>query len=240
MGKQAIYRDLAKYYDLIYSWKDYEKEAFVLKQFFSEHKKSDGTRLLDVACGTGHHIKFLKDEYSCTGMDISEEILEIARRNVEDVEFIQADMTSFDLERKFDVITCLFSSIGYVRTYENLRKTIRNFAGHLVEGGAAFIEPWFTKDVYDVGRPSMTIYDGDDVKIARLNTSDIQDDLSIMDMHYLVAERDKGVRHYVDRHELGLFEVDETLKMMEESGLESQFISEGLMSGRGLYIGIKV
>jgi hypothetical protein len=78
------------------------------------------------------------------------------------------------------------------------------------------------------------------VKIARLNTSEIQGDLSIMDMHYLVAERDKGVRHYVDRHELGLFEVDETLKIMEKSGLESQFLTEGLMPGRGLYIGIKI
>ena len=239
MEKQAIYRDLAKYYDLIYSGKDYEKEAFVLKSLFSDHKKSEGRRLLDVGCGTGHHIKHLKDEYSCTGMDISEEILEVARKNVEGVEFIRANMTSFDLGREFDVITCLFSSIGYVRTYENLRKTFRNFAAHLAEGGAAFIEPWFTREAFWVGRPSMTTYDGDDVKIARLNTSEIQGDLSVWDMHYLIAEKDKGVRHYVERHELGLFEVDETLRIMEESRLESQYISEALMPGRGLYIGIK-
>jgi len=239
MEKQVLYRDLAKYYDLIYSWKDYAKEASELKNLFSKYKKSAGTRLLDVACGTGYHIKHLKDEYSCTGIDVNEEILKIARKNVVDVEFIQADMTSFNMERKFEVITCLFGSIGYVKTYQNLRKTFQNFAGHLVEGGAAFIEPWFTKEVYAVGRPSMTVYDGDDVKIARINTSEIQGDLSIMDMHYLVAERNKGVRHYVDRHELGLFEVDETLKIMEESGLESQFLTEGLMLGRGLYIGIK-
>ena len=239
MEKQVLYRDLAKYYDLIYSWKDYAKEASELKNLFSKYKKSAGTRLLDVACGTGYHIKHMKDEYSCTGIDVNEEILKIARKNVVDVEFIQADMTSFNMERKFEVITCLFGSIGYVKTYQNLRKTFQNFAGHLVEGVAAFIEPWFTKEVYAVGRPSMTVYDGDDVKIARINTSEIQGDLSIMDMHYLVAERNKGVRHYVDQHELGLFEVDETLKIMEESGLESQFLTEGLMPGRGLYIGIK-
>ena len=172
-------------------------------------------------------------------MDISEEILEVARKNVEGVEFIRANMTSFDLGREFDVITCLFSSIGYVRTYENLRKTFRNVAAHLAEGGAAFIEPWFTREAFWVGRPSMTTYDGDDVKIARLNTSEIQGDLSVWDMHYLIAEKDKGVRHYVERHELGLFEVDETLRIMEESRLESQYISEALMPGRGLYIGIK-
>ncbi len=165
MKEQVLYRELAKYYDLIYSWKDYEKETSELKRLFFKYKKSAGTMLLDVACGTGHHIKHLKDKYSCTGIDVNEAILKIARKNVEDVEFIQADMTSFNLDRKFDIITCLFSSIGYVRTYQNLRKTFQNVSGHLVKGGVAFVEPWFTSEVYDVGRPSMTIYDGDDLKI---------------------------------------------------------------------------
>jgi ubiquinone/menaquinone biosynthesis C-methylase UbiE len=219
--------------------KDYAKEASELKKLFSKYKKSAGTKLLDVACGTGQHIKHLKDKYSCTGIDVNKEILKIAKKNVDDVEFIQADMTSFNLERKFDIIICMFSSIGYVRTYQNLRKTFQNFSEHLVKGGIALVEPWFTKEIYDVGRPFMTIYDNEDLKIARLNTSEIRDNLSVMDMHYLIAERDKGVRHYVDRHELGLFEVDETLKIMRYSGFESQFISDSSMPSRGLYVGIK-
>jgi len=239
MENQAGYRDLAKYYDLLYSWKDYEKEVYVLKTLFSEHVRSEGRRLLDVGCGTGHHIRHLKDEYACTGLDISEEILEVARENVGGVEFVRADMVSFDLGREFDVITCLFSSIGYVRTYENLRKTFRNFAAHLVEGGAAFVEPWFTREALWVGRPSMSTYDGEDVKIARLNTTWIEGGLSVMDMHYLIAERDREVRHCVERHEMGLFEVDETLRIMEEARLESQFVSDALMPGRGMYIGVK-
>ena len=240
MGDQVLYRDLAKYYDLIYQGKDYAREASELKKLFSRYKRSAGMRLLDVACGTGLHIRHLRDEYDCTGLDVAEEILRMARKNVEDVEFIQADMTSFDLGRRFDVITCLFSSIGYVKTYRNLRKTFQNFSEHLVRGGVAFVEPWFTRDVYDVGRPSMTTYDDEDLKIARLSVSEIRDGVSVMDMHYLVAERGRRVRHHVDRHELGLFEVDETLRIMAESGLESQFTSEGLMPGRGLYIGCKM
>ena len=34
-------------------------------------------------------------------------------------------MIDMDLGKKFDVITCLFSSIGYVKTYSNLEQTAR-------------------------------------------------------------------------------------------------------------------
>jgi ubiquinone/menaquinone biosynthesis C-methylase UbiE len=85
MRKQVLYKELAKYYDLIYSFKDYKKEAVRIKALVSKYKKSEGKELLDVACGTGHHLNHLKDEFSCTGVDISREILEIARKNNEGI-----------------------------------------------------------------------------------------------------------------------------------------------------------
>src|SRR3712207_7289123 len=44
-----------------------------------------------------------------------------------DVRFHQGDMTDFDLGRRFDVVVCLFSAIGYVLTEERLRQTLANF-----------------------------------------------------------------------------------------------------------------
>jgi ubiquinone/menaquinone biosynthesis C-methylase UbiE len=239
MKKQVLYRELAKYYDLIYSFKDYKKEAVRIKALVSKYKKLEGKELLDVACGTGHHLEYLKDEFSCMGVDISNEILEVARKNVKGVVFKQADMTTLNLGKKFDVITCLFSSIGYVKTCKNLRRTIRNFSKHLKDGGVVLIEPWFTKSTYIPGPPHMSIYDGKDIKIARLNVSELRGNLSVMDMHYLVAERGKGVKHFVDRHELGLFEVDETLRIMKKAGLQSKFLKRGLMRERGMFVGMK-
>ena len=57
-------------------------------------------------------------------------------------------MISLDLNKKFDIITCLFSSIGYVKTYANLEKSITSFAKHLKIGGVVIIEPWFTAETY--------------------------------------------------------------------------------------------
>ena len=239
MKEQMLYRELAKYYDKVYHWKDYTVETEKIKELIKQHKTTPGNSLLEVGCGTGHHIQHLQDTYQCTGVDVNKEILEVAREKLPDTEFIQANMITMDLGRKFDVITCLFSSIGYVKTYANLEKALNRFYSHLLSGGVAVIEPWFTRDAFDVGRPSVSVYEDDDLKIARVCVSEVDGDVSVLDMHYLVAERGEKVKHYVDRHELGLFEIDETLEIMKAVGFNAWYLPDGLMENRGLYIGRK-
>ena len=239
MRKQALYGELAKYYDLIYSFKDYKRESVRIKALVSKYKMSEGKELLDVACGTGQHLEYLKDEFSCMGVDISNEMLEVAMKNVEGVVFKQADMRTLSLGKEFDVITCLFSSIGYVKTYANLRRTIRNFSKHLKNGGVVLIEPWFSKTTFYPGSPHMTTYDGKDIKIARLNVSELRGSLSVIDMHYLIAKRGEVVKHFVDRHEMGLFDVDETLNIMKAACLRSRFLKHGLIRERSMLVGLK-
>jgi SAM-dependent methyltransferase len=234
-----MYKELAKYYDLIYSWKDYKGEANKIKELIKKYKKSDGTSLLDVGCGTGKHLEYFKDDFSCAGTDINAEMLEVAKEKVNGVIFKQADMINLNFKYKFDIILCLFSSIGYVKTYSNLQKTILNFVNHLQHGGVVIIEPWFTKDTYMVGHPGMTTYEGEDIKIARLNTTKLENGLSVMEMHYLIAEKNEDVKYFVDRHELGLFEIEKVLEIMNQAGLKAEFLKDGLMKDRGLYIGIK-
>lgn len=234
-----MYKEFADIYDLIYSFKDYKKEVKKIKKLIKKYKSTDGSELLDVACGTGKHLQYFKDSFICTGVDINEGMLNVAKNKVKGVIFKQADMVNFDLNNEFDIIISLFSSIGYVKTYTNLEKTIVNFANHLKQGGVLIIEPWFTKSTYWVGHPGMTTYDGDDIKIARLNTAKIENDLSVMDMHYLIVEKNNDVKYFVDKHELGLFDTDKTLELMKKAGLKAEFLKDGLMKERGLYIGVK-
>ncbi len=235
-----MYKELAKYYDLIYSWKDYKLESKKIKELIKKYKNSEGKELLDVGCGTGKHLEYLKDEFNCTGSDLNTEMLDVAKENISGVSFVQADMITLDLNKKFDVIISLFSSIGHVKTYNNLEKTLQNLSKQLKKGGVVIIEPWLTKSMYDAGRPGMTTYDAEDIKIARLNTTKIEGDLSILEFYYLIAERNKDIVNYSEKHELGLFEIDNFLEYMTNSGLKPEFLKDGLMKGRGLYIGIKL
>ncbi len=97
-----------------------------------------------------------------------------------------------------------------------------NFANHFNKGGVLIIEPWFTKSTYLVGESGMTTYDGKDVKIALLNTTKIEGDLSIMDMHYLIVERNEDVTHYIDTHELGLFDIEKTLEIIAKTDIQAE------------------
>ena len=107
-----MYKELAKYYDLIYHWKDYETEANTIKELFKKYKNSDGNKLLDVGCGTGTHLKYFRNDFSCTGIDINNEMVEVAKSKIPDVIFVQGDMVDFNLKTNFDVI--LVTSVKYM------------------------------------------------------------------------------------------------------------------------------
>ena len=76
------------------------------------------------------------------------EMLEVARARHPEITFHQGDMRTFDLGRRFDVVTCLFSSIGYLRSPSDLRAAVINMARHLQPGGVLIIEPWLTEETW--------------------------------------------------------------------------------------------
>ncbi|MEK6942678.1 MAG: methyltransferase domain-containing protein [Nanoarchaeota archaeon] len=239
MKNQILYKELAKYYDLIYSSKDYQREAEIVKDIVSKYKKSKGKTLLEVGCGTARHLKHLKEIFDCTGIDLNEEMLRIAKKNVKGIKFLKADMASFNLNKKFDVIICLFSSIGYVKNYSNLKKTINNFFKHLEKGGVLIIEPWLKRSDFKVGTPHMATYSDENIKIVRMDISKIRGNISILDMRYLIAEKGKEIKQFSDRHEMGLFEVDKTTSIMKKAGFKVLFLEDSLMEERGLFIATK-
>lgn len=227
----------AEIYDLVYSFKDYQTEADTLKCILEKHIQSGGRTLLDVACGTGQHLAWLKEDYAVEGLDLSAELLSLARQKHPEVVFHQADMIEFKLGKRFDAVVCLFSSIGYAKTLENAQKAVQCMSKHLKPGGVLAIEPWFTPDVWQPGHPHALLVERDDLKIARVNTSFAEGRLSWFDLHYLVGTPE-STTHFMEHHELGLFTMEEMRVMMESAGLQTTYDEEGLC-GRGLWIGFK-
>ena len=234
---RKLYDRLAGLYDSIYSFKNYEKETTKLHELIQQHKRSLGNKLLDVACGTGGHIAYLKGNYSVEGLDISAPMLRLAKKKHPDVVFYHRNMTNFNLRKQFDVVTCLFSAIGHVRTKRRLNLALRIMARHLKPGGVLVVEPWPTPKQWQIGRIGANFVDEPKLKVARFSISKARSNLSVLDLHHLVATPNR-IEHFVERLEMGLFTHEEYLDAFRTARLDVEFDSDGLM-GRGLYLGTR-
>lgn len=230
-----MFEKSSEYYDALYSWKDYADEVDKLQQLIQRYNPG-ARRLLDVACGTGHHLQLLRAGYEVEGLDIDANLLEVAEDKNPGIAFHAADMIHFELGRTYDVVTCLFSSIGYVQSRQNLQRATRSMANHLAPGGVLFIEPWLTPEAFDTGHVGLLVVDEPKLKITRMNSTRRAGDVSILDFDYLVGTPN-GTEHFTETHRLGLFTDEEHLDAMRAAGLEPQEPAD--LMGRGLHIGVK-
>jgi SAM-dependent methyltransferase len=224
----------ARLYDAVYaSIRDYPREAAELDRLIQE--RCPGARtLLDVACGTGAHLEHLAG-YEAEGLDLDPEMLAVARERLPKVAFHEGDMVDFDLGKRFDAVVCMFSSIGYVRSEDRLRSAIAAMAHHLEPGGVLVVEPWLSPEVWVDRHVGAVFVDEPELKIARTNVGQREGDVSIFEFEYLVGTPN-GLERFNERHELGLFTVEQCLEAFQAAGLEADHDPEGPM-GRGLYIG---
>src|SRR5262249_38407156 len=144
---EKLYRELARFYDRIYASKPYAAE---IRELLALARRALGRRprsLLDVACGTGRHLAEVGPGIDRAGVDRSAAMLREARTRLgPGVELRQGDLRRFDLGRTFDVVTCLFSAIGYLPTRIDRDRALARFYAHLNPGGVAFVEGWVLPD----------------------------------------------------------------------------------------------
>lgn len=233
------YRDHASDYDAIYEdMKDYRREADRVHELIQAHKHTGGTTLLDVACGTGLHDQYLTDRYQLEGLDFSEAMLASAKKRLPETVFHQGDMSNFDLGRQFDVVTCLFSSIGHMKTKDKLSAAIACMARHLKPGGVLVVEPWITPDQWRESTVSTDFVP--EKKVARITRSTRNGNLSHLEMHHFVDwdETTGTAKYFQTHHDVAMYTIEEYKAAFRAAGLDVSYDEEGLM-GRGVYVGIK-
>jgi len=143
------YECLSKVYD--FGWADFSKQYIVLiNELFSERGITQAT-ILDVACGTGTlAIELAQSGHVVRGIDSSPEMIRIAKSKaikLSNLFFDVQDMTRFNVDGKFDLVTCTFDSINYIRKLNDLREMLFRVASVLYERGL-FIFDSNTKQLY--------------------------------------------------------------------------------------------
>lgn len=139
----AAYEVFAPFYDMVNGDPD-ARSRQILKNI--ENFRPVTTSVLELGCGTGAILAGLGSGFSLTGLDLSPEMLAYARRRNPAANLLEADMTSFDLGQRFDVVLCIYDTLNHVTTYEGWQSAFGRVRDHLVEGGL------FIFDVNTLGR----------------------------------------------------------------------------------------
>jgi SAM-dependent methyltransferase len=135
MPANALYTDLSDYYDLMCADIDYKAQSSGidrLQQLFG----NGGKRHLDLACGTGPHVRhFIDAGYRSSGLDINQPMLDKAAARCPEAAFSLQDMCSFAVSQPLDLITCFLYSIHYSASVERLNSCIASVHAALADGG---------------------------------------------------------------------------------------------------------
>ncbi len=126
------YSKFSKYYDSLMG-EPKDKVALINKWIKKYNPKS--TSVLEIACGTGAILKLMEKQYTISGLDLSKEMLTIAKNKIKKGNFYHQDMTSFSLNKKFDVILCIYDSINHLLKFADWTKVFKNSSKHLNENG---------------------------------------------------------------------------------------------------------
>ena len=84
-------------------------------------------KVLDVACGTGDMaVELLRQGCSVTGVDLSTEMMAIAKRKAPQAEYRLADVERLPFgEASFDAVTCAFGVRNFVHLEQGLHEMLR-------------------------------------------------------------------------------------------------------------------
>ena len=151
------YSSLAEVYDLLNIGCDYSAYAKFLGNEISKNQAVNTKLVLDLACGTGKLTLLLRNlGYDMTGIDISEEMLSIAReecrkKEISDVLWLCQDMSDFELYGTVDACVCCLDSINYLTRLSDVKRCFELIYNYLVPDGIFIFDvntPHRFKNVY--------------------------------------------------------------------------------------------
>ena len=138
---EKLYKDqVTKYIDFAnesFSWKYIEKP--LIENALRNNKKKT-LKILDAGCGIGRTLKYLIDsgypKNNIFGVDISEDMVSIAKKNNAGVNICKGNLTKYNPKEHFDLILC--THVLHYLNDKDFMKVLRNFYSLLNKGGMLF------------------------------------------------------------------------------------------------------
>jgi SAM-dependent methyltransferase len=223
----------AHQYDALYGEKNYAAECDAVEELLRRYGSGPRHALLDLGCGTGTHALLLADRgYAITGVDRSPGMLECARAKVTSgrlprtstpAEFLQGDIRTLRLGRRFDAVVMLFAVLGYQTSDADVAAAMRTVASHLRPGGVFVCDIWFGPAVLAIGTSDrQKIVDDADGQLHRTSSGRLDPATNTCRVRFRTWRTvgDRIVDESVEEHTMRYFFEAELRGFFSDAGLE--------------------
>lgn len=228
----AVFIDYAKYYDLFYSNKDYAEEARTVDKLLNRYltKDNEKTKIINLGCGTGKHdAELVKLGYTMHGIDLSSQMISIARERNADVSseklsFDTGDVRTYRSNEVFDAVISLFHVMSYQNTNNDILKAFESANSLLDKDGLFLFDAWYGPGVL-TDLPTVRIKKVSDGKkqYIRHATPVMHAESNIVDVNYdvyIIDEESSQTVSFSEVHNMRYFFKPEIEYYLEQSGFE--------------------
>lgn len=218
------YTGFAEVYDLFMDDVPYEEWFRYLKGLLEEYGVRDGL-VLDLGCGTGNMTELLAGNgYDMIGIDLSEEMLEIAAKKKEasalDILYLQQDMREFELYGTVKAVISVCDSMNYILEWEDLCQVF-SLVNNYLDPGGIFIFDLNTEYKYAQMGEETIAENREDGSFIWDNFYDSQEKINEYDLTLFVKEGEEGLyRKYEETHYQRAYSLEEIRRAIEKAGME--------------------
>lgn len=215
------YADFAEVYDsLMHKDINYERIADYIENIFSEYGVNPDL-VCDLACGTGNvTIPLAKRGYDMTAIDLSEDMLNIAREKSEglDILYLNQNMTSLDLYGTMGAFVCMIDGINYVLSPKALLNMFTKMKTCFMDRDALFIFDISTRHkLKHIIGSNTFVYPGRDIFYTWQNRYIDNKNISDMFLTFFVRCK-KGYKRFEERHLQHAYSVSELKLLLKKAG----------------------
>jgi len=224
-----VFQDYAYYYNLFYKDKDYKAEAETVDHILKKYNPRIKS-IIDFGCGTGRHdIELTKLGYHCKGIDMSNLMIDIAKKNAdvdgENIEFQVADIRNYNIVKRYDAVISLFHVISYQNTNDDVLNAFRSARRMLEETNGYFLfDVWYGPGVLS-DKPSVRVKEIEDEenRLIRIARPDMHDKDNLVDVNYevlIISKETNRVQTINEKHNMRYFFRPELEKLLTEAGFK--------------------
>ena len=222
------FQDYAYYYNAFYKDKDYAKEARQIDEILKKYGKNIHS-VINYGCGTGKHdIELSRIGYSCTGIDLSETMIEVAKQNSKNeekkIDFSVADIRKFEPEKKYDAVISLFHVMSYQNSNEDIRAAFQSARKALERDKLFLFDLWYGPGVLtDPPVVRVKEVEDDQYRLIRIARPVMYDERNIVDVNYevlIIDKRTNITKTIKEVHSMRYFFRPELEILLQQAGFE--------------------